>query len=154
LEIVINLVNGLPEDARDTGTMEQEIVLASFGTVFRGPTVADLMKQLAKRLETEIQRLPPYLRNYIGPVREPPGLVTNAESQRRYNRLVFAREVLRLIAAQNTRAVEIARMMSKATKKGERKDSRRDEVAAVTRENMLVHWERLPMNAVRVIIGR
>ena len=144
LERVIHLVNGLPEDACDTGTIEREIQLANpeLG-------VFDVMKQIANRFEADLERMPAYLREHIGPARDQQGLVTDSYSQARYNELVIMRAVLNYVAVINTSGIQLARLTAQAN---DEKRQSRDE-RAVTRDDLLRAWERLPISEVLTMIS-
>jgi len=144
LEKLIHLINGLPKDACDTGTIEREIQLSNpeLG-------VFDVMKQIANRFEADLEPMPTYLREHIGPARDQQGLVTDIYSQARYNELVITRAVLDYVAVINTSGIELARLMAQANEE----ESQRRDVRVVTRDNLLRAWERLPMSEVLTMIS-
>src|SRR6185295_13629329 len=106
---LIDLVNGLPEDACDTGTMEYRIRLAHPGL-----GVFEVMKEVAACFEVELGRASDLVRDHTGPARDSNGLIIAAQSQGSYNRLIVARSVLEVLAIHNGSAIEVARGMARA----------------------------------------
>lgn len=142
---LIELVNGLPKDACDTVTMEYRVRLADPGL-----GVFEVMKEVAGCFEAELERSSEIVREHTGPARDSHGLIIAAESQGRYNRLIVARSVLEVLGIHNGSAIEVALGMARALK------TKRpmEDVKAVTRETLLMWWERLPMSEVQQVVSR
>jgi len=140
LSELMELVNGLPGDARDTNQMTHEFRLANPGL-----NELEVRKGVAARFEAELQRMAAPAREHIGTARGQGGLVS-VESQSRYNRLIMARAILRFIALENTSAVQVAQALAEANKgHAQQRD--------VTRERLVLTWERLPFSEMVLLIG-
>jgi hypothetical protein len=122
LATLIDLVNEIPNHASSTRRMYEET--SGPGAAWEG------------RFEAEIERLPPRVREHIGPPRNPGESFISPEAQARYNKLVQARAVLGFAGLQNAHA-----MLFPPGKAGPDRH----------RQNLAAYWRSFPTTSANLI---